>query len=282
MKVPPLLSLAALICSSSVLPAATLGYYRFESGAFQDNSQGTGSGLLNLGSTPTQLAIPASGTGSAFPTTIEQTGASNGSLASLFGSDRFAVSDASSINITSDFTIEAFIDRKATTSTTQYIASNWYTSGNYRSFALGVAGTTGVGGGSAGALFLLLSDGGSDVSIFQTGLTIGLDTDYYVGVSFDQSDQTSGITFYTQDLTSGGALLQSSIGHDIDHLNVGSGALQIGAYDGNKSNFQGLVDEVRISNTALSESELLVIPEPSAFALVLSGSAFLCIARRRR
>ncbi len=282
MKPIQLFCLASLVGTGSLLPAATLGYYRFEDGAFLDNSEGAGSSLT-VGGTPAQVELTdPPDRGSAFPKTIPQTGATNEYTASIFGEDRFGEVTNGSLQVTSDFTTEAFINMATTTSGTQYIASDWEYGIDERGFALGVAGSSGVSGGSAGALFVLLSDAGNDSIVYQTGITIAEDVDYYVGVSFDESDTTNGITFYAQDLTNNGALLSASLGHTVSSLHDASALFRIGSMNGNTSPFQGFIDEVRVSDTVLSESELLVIPEPSTWALITGAFGLLYLLRHRR
>jgi hypothetical protein len=55
------------------------------------------------------------------------------------------------------------------------------------------------------------------------------------------------------------------------------------AHASNLLDFQGLIDEVRLSDTVLSEEELLIsqIPEPSVFSLLATGIVALAVARRR-
>jgi hypothetical protein len=81
-----------------------------------------------------------------------------------------------------------------------------------------------------------------------------------------------------------GSLLHTNTDSDIGSLGtllVGTTDFRTGAYnttDGNQ--FQGLQDRYRISNTALTPTEFLPIPEPSALALVSLGA--LGFMRRRR
>ena len=60
--------------------------------------------------------------------------------------------------------------------------------------------------------------------------------------------------------------------------------LGIGSYEtaafGDFASFDGLIDEVRISDTALSPSEFLSVPEPTFMGLF--GLLGLSLARRRR
>jgi len=62
---------------------------------------------------------------------------------------------------------------------------------------------------------------------------------------------------------------------------IGIGALQSASDFVGPEYFYGLLDEVRISDTALPPSQLLA-PEPSALALILSGLPLICSRRRAR
>lgn len=281
MRSSSILFTAFITCTACQLSASTIAYYRFESGNFLSDSSGNGAHLTEAG-TPAQVSLPETGRGSSFSKIIPQTSTANGSTSSIFSTDRFGEASNGSVQVTSDFTAEAYISMATTTSGTQYIVSDWeYTEGNKRGFAFGVAGTSGVGGGSAGALFLLLSEDGSSTGVFQTGITISKDIDYYVGISFDESNTSSGITFYAQDLTNNEALLSSSIGHNIASLNNATALFRIGAMNNSTSPFQGFIDEVRISDTPLSQTQLLAVPEPSAYALIAGALSVITLLRRR-
>jgi len=275
-KLPILFTSLTLLGAASVSQAATLGYWRFESSpGFLSDSSGNDHTLTAVGS-PTQGSI----TGTDFPTTIPQTGAANASLAQTSNGNVFSLADP--FNVT-DFTIEAFFAKNVQTTETQYFVSHWEASGGQRNYAFGISGSNGVNGGPANELFLLLSDDGASTSIINSGLTASLSTDSYSGVSFDQSNQSSGVTFYLQDLT-GGSLQSSSAAHAITDLNEPTSTFRIASFSGNSSTsvLQGEIDEVRISDTVLSSSQLLAVPEPSVAALALGGIGSLFLIGRRR
>ncbi len=265
--------------------AATQGYWRFESGGFLSDSSGNGHTLSTSGTAPVQTVIPATGSGSSFLTTIPQTGSSNARYADNTGANgHFFVADPFSVT---NFTLEAFADKKTVQTTgTQYLVSQWTSAGNQRSYAFGISGSSGVGSSStANELFLLLSQTGSNTIIINSGMFLSLNTDYYTGVSFDLSNTASGIKFYSQNLTSGGSLQTSTVGHSLTALNDSTTLLRIAGFDANDTNrLNGLIDEVRISDSVLAPSQLLVtaVPEPNTtFAVLLGGVVMLLVYRRR-
>ena len=68
----------------------------------------------------------------------------------------------------------------------------------------------------------------------------------------------------------------------LDGIGSGTGDIRLGAYNTTASaRFDGLQDQFRISNTALTPAEFLgAVPEPSALALIVLGSAMLMFRRR--
>src|SRR5690606_5749796 len=206
----------------------TIGYWRFgddtgtgASSAFVADSSGNGYHLSETGS-PTQTSIGGSGPGSGFPDPLPS-GLANNEMAETGGGintpDAFS---NDTVSAGSTFTIEALIHQTGATSTrTQYLASHWNSgSGQGRSWALGIAPGNSSTTGSAGELFMLLSDAGNDSNVFQSNLSLNISpgVDYYVAASFDESNQGTGLTFHIQDLTNNGTLISNSVGHDIGSL----------------------------------------------------------------
>jgi hypothetical protein len=118
---------------------------------------------------------------------------------------------------------------------------------------------------------------------------ISFNRDYYVAVSFDIA--TDDAIFYWQDLTDGGTLQTQTVNlvtvFNKDATALGDPTLDftIGYSAGSDKRWDagGFIDSVRLSNTALSESELLIsVPEPSTVALMLGGLAGLFVMVRRR
>ena len=104
--------------------------------------------------------------------------------------------------------------------------------------------------------------------------------DYYVAAAVDIPGST--VTFYRKDLTAGGPLQSFVASHARTALNNNT-AFQIGSSTGPLGfdfGFDGLIDEVRLSNTALGSGGLLIVPEPSPAALL--GLGLLALAGRRR
>ncbi len=100
-------------------------------------------------------------------------------------------------------------------------------------------------------------------AVVNNGSTLSLYLDTY--------GDGSGYVLQSQTAIVDGALF------DIEHVwNIGKGA-----HDGGLAHwFTGTIDEVRISNTALSPDEFVFVPEPAS--LILLGLGGLCMLRRRR
>jgi hypothetical protein len=284
---------------SAQLPAATIGYWRFEGAStptagdnndWLDDYSGNGLtlGISTTNPAPTHYTLPGAGAGSAFSDPIPQTLDAN-DMAAQFNSSASATSggnlfilDTPALAVT-DFTIEAYINKSVTSTGTKYIASQWATSSNQRSWTFGVAGTNDVGiAGSANDLFLSLSDAGTDANLIASGVNIEVGKDYYVAASFDQSQMTGGVVFYVKNLTDNTPLQVIVMDHNITSLHDSSNIFRIGSYNGSASPWTGVLDEVRLSGSVLSEPQLLLIPAPAALPAGLALMGLLIVLGRHR
>ncbi len=262
----------AALAFSAVAQAATIGYWRFEdSPGFLSDSSANANTLTN-NSSVSQVASP-------FDNPVPQNGFANLDAASFSGSNYFSTAYQSSFNVGSAFTIEAYI-RADDVSGTRVIAGQYDSEGatsGQRSWFFGV---------NSGQLRLSLSSGSENIatnSAFASALTTG--THYYVAAAYDEG----AVTFYLQDL-SGNSLLSNTQTNSLTSVNNVTSDFTIGAVINASSTggttqafFGGTIDEVRFSNTTLSQSELLVIPEPSSIMLVVTAAlAGLIVFRRRR
>jgi hypothetical protein len=105
---------------------------------------------------------------------------------------------------------------------------------------------------------------------------------YHYAVTFDGNNAGgSPLKFYwtkVEESATEANLVQtfSSTGNTAYNIN---GVFQMGNW--NASSFDGLVDEVRISDVARSADDMLFIPEPSTTLSCLLGAAVLLVRRRR-
>ncbi|MDP0496712.1 MAG: LamG-like jellyroll fold domain-containing protein [Verrucomicrobiota bacterium JB024] len=181
----------------------------------------------------------------------------------------------------SDFTLEATINYTSFDSGTYYVLGQWDGTGAQRSYSLGV--------NSDGYLVLEISSDGTiaGMSTYTSSFTISASTNYYIGVSFDLSDQDGGIVFYGLDLDSSGAtLLTSVVSHTLTTLNTPTARFVVGnrAYSGaDIYTFDGLIGEVRVSDSVLTPGQLLIsVPEPAGAAWLLGFAVLAVLAMKRR
>lgn len=301
---------ALLFASAPMASAAVVGYWRME----DSNNLGLDSGpnglnLTNYGGSSTPQVVyaphPVSGDGSAFPSNIDGnantgqavwSGATAAERNALTGQQGLILqyTSQSALAGLSSFTAEAFVNSD------QFLT--WES--NIVSLYRGAAGTqsgntftfrTSTNGANKE---LSLSMGSSTSGkTYWSGVTLLTDKDYYVAVSFDLTKQgagTSGVTFYIQNLTDNGAL--QVISKDIDTgtvVNAPSannsyleiGARKEGSYMARGDmKWNGVIDEVRLSDTVLSQGDLLInqVPEPASLSVLLIGGGLLAMRRRRQ
>ncbi len=280
----------ALAVVASPLYAGTIGYYRFESGDVTGDSSGNGRTLTLAGasgSAPLSYLLPSTGAGSAFSDPIPQTGAANGYGIQGTGATQnfqkyYTLADTA---IGSALTVESYVNLSNTDNTTKIIASQG-ANGTNGSWAF-LATSEASGQGARRLLFQFASTAGTwgsnGLDSINSGISLTVGHDYYVAVAVNFSDLTaSGVTFYVQDLTLGSALQIVSKTHTVTTLYDSASAISIGVDGFGASTWQGTLDEVRLSDSQLSQSQLLIsVPEPATASLAFMGLGLMWVAARR-
>jgi hypothetical protein len=255
--------------------AAVMGYWRFEEGAFLQDSSGNGLSLTQIDTAPVNTAIPATGAGSSFSPAIPSTGASNGHFAALDGGGNFSRSDSPALSVSTQLTAEFYFNVTTISGDAEMIVSQFRAIDGQRSWFVGVQSNQIRFGSSADGINNINQNSAfPTVSRVQTGI------DYYGAVVYDAGT----VTFYLKDLTNNGPLQTSVVTGFATSLNDTTSTLNIGSYSASNANFRftGALDEIRLSNTALSQSELLIsVPEPSMAGLMMIGTMALLRRKRR-
>jgi hypothetical protein len=160
-----------------------------------------------------------------------------------------------------DMTIEAIVilDSLYEDAAVRVIASQWSGKPEQPGWSFGVTGAKSRQ--QPRNLILELSgDGGSEV--VASDLRLELHKTHYVGASL-RIAQTGegGVTFYMQDLSDPEAPLRTAaVRHRVTGGTRSKAAFTIGGQDGRKSHgWDGLIDEVRLSRSALAKEQLLFV-----------------------
>ena len=222
--------------------AATVAYYRFEtSPGFTDDSAGTRH-LVNNGAVQTNL--PVVGPGSRFPDPIPLTSAANADAGEFDGSDYMDTGTGGGNIMTTDrFTIEALVHMD-TIAGTQAIAAQWDWAGGKRSWILRL---------ESGVPNLLVSGNGSGFEQKSSGLTMVEDRDYRLAVTYDEGAVNFHLRDFTINVDTSNSVTFSS------HTTVfPTDQLTVGAQYGGSVPFNGLIDELRISDVVLDITGFLV------------------------
>lgn len=247
------------------------GYWRFEN-----------EGNAFLASTPSGASLKAAGTDGSFPSpatvgtgtdsvpfpaSIPLTGQGNTS-AVRFDAGHFQVLRLREADFfeTGPFTIEAFIRLDALPKTAfSVILSRG--GGQDGSFAWQWIVTGAKSSHGPGQLLFQYSETGSTISGFETlksGFEIRAGECYYVALTFDPNDRTeAGVRFYLKKIgATGEAMTVKSLAHRYAKIVASEAVITIGANGKpGKAGFDcwhGYIDEVRISKSALPETDLLI------------------------
>ncbi len=282
--------LTTLLTAPAVTQSATIAHWRFEGAStitdgapndWRDDYAGNHHLTGQYSTVPGQYALPASGNGSGFHNPIPNTQAENKYAAQFSGNGSLYAPDSDEFT-QQQFTLEAYFNLTAdVTGAFAVIAGNWSSNGDNRGYMISIDADEQVE-------LHISSDGSSgNNERIKTGLTVSLNTDYYVAFAVDVTDlSSSGITFYYQQLSGPGAgELSEGIGltHTKSAVANKNSPFTIGAQGNTTAHyFTGLIDEVRLSSGVLQRHELLAaVPEPASLG-VFSAAGLGLLARRRR
>ncbi|MBT62617.1 MAG: hypothetical protein CML13_05325 [Puniceicoccaceae bacterium] len=283
--------LPLLLASCTLLPtlkADVLGYWSFEDGELLTDNTGAADLTEDAdGGSVSAYELPASGAGSAFPTTIPLTGATNSQAISFTSDIRLRPGNVrdSNFNTGRTATFETFLNASSVPGDGQVgLFGLWGSSSQYRQMKVSIID----GFLSAGANYGNTGASGSSQLVGSSTLSVAANVDYYAAAVFT-GNATGDVVFYLQDLTNSGSLQSQTISLDAtgdalgDFNNATNNYRYAMGTPLSTDYFNGIMDEVRVANHALSQSELLVsVPEPANMALLFGSVASLMLARRRR
>ncbi|AQQ70977.1 hypothetical protein SMSP2_01341 [Limihaloglobus sulfuriphilus] len=269
--------LLVIVLSSAASYAATLAYWKFDEGAADSqllaDSTGNTTNEFIRGTSASGFMDPTWTAGikgdsalhferlSAFP---------NGQVASFING--YDPELNSSALISSSFTVEAFINMDTLPdegySAVRYVVSLCDRSGTYASYwnysirMRTADGKTYAEGNSRAA------DGSWPTVTSSVALDAGVN--YYLAYSYDDTtgEATIWVDEHSDSVTFTSAPISNALEHPMFTIGARAPSTSYSAF------FDGVIDDVRISDTALTQSELLV-PEPTTAAILLFGGISL-------
>ncbi len=287
------------IVTTARLQADTIGYWRFEgnSTTWLNDSSGNNLTLSTNGANgaPTHYTLPANGSGSAIPKNINglnnASAAKGGQSNDSFNKQIFSADiSTKSTGLSSELTFEAFIHYSYSPANTgaSILAGQGIGAADNSGWAVSIANANNARG-AGNLLFQYNRVGGawgSNLTTLESKLYLETGNSYYIAITVDFADTTStGVTVYLQNLGAAGSKLQIA---NLDHtggLVATSGTLTIGDSIAGGSPLFGIIDEVRLSDSRLAKSQLLIstIPEPKTAALIAGlAIVFIALVHRRR
>ena len=197
----------------------------------------------------------------------------SGSTAALFkpeGTQTRLVVPDNHLMPTYDFTVEAFVVLHSVDDGTavRTIASRWDGRKDQPGWSFGVTGLKSAHKPQSLVLQLIgdpAEDGTGGYDVVASGLRLDFGTPYFVAVSVRIGDTSeTGITFYLKELTTGADLQTVRVKHSVTANHQSNLPLIIGAREPERRVvWDGLVDDLRLSNVALKANQLLVNREGS-------------------
>lgn len=257
----PLLAVAAVLTAAADAPAQVLHHWRFEPGAFLEDSVGGAvlvpSGAAGDGSTFGQVSIPDQGRGDHFPVAFGQAGANSSAVEfrQPFGTSPGGLDAANTTTVTADFTIEVFANLQNISASSIGANLSAQAAGPSDvarfSWVLLARGSPSPTTGAPRELALITSDGSQFYGI-NSGIVVEENVDYYLAGVFDLDGHQA--TFYAHNLEDN-SLHIATVPHRAPSLNPHA-TLSISGSASTAA--QGLVDEVRLTNGILGLDELLI------------------------
>lgn len=259
------------LAASAPARAAVVAWYRFEdgtagaaAGAIADSS---GNGLVGVG---VNGPVYSSSVGlNPLPGGIP-----NHLSMSFDGNQRIFVPDYPVLALTHSLTVEALINLSSTPYGKEDVVFRGDDRGGFDPYNLYVDN-------SGQTLGFLVTDAANNSAV----LTTPVPTNQWIDVAGTLDDATGSLRLYVNGTLAAIAITPirpfATLQGDLSP-GLGIGGLQSGNPSLNLENFNGLIDEVRIADTALPPGQLLV-PEPSlVLPLVIGGLGLLSCRRSAR
>lgn len=259
--------LGFLFFAVSGINAATIAYWRFEDDL-----------LDSSGNSHTATGGAGFGYSNGVPGSVIDPG--NLSNTASYQQGTAATTVASSLQISNtfsqgSFTVEAFVYLNAGADNFQQILSNVNNSTNTGIyFSVGGTSIAAVSSGYNGNG--VLSEG-----VVGVGAPLATETWLHVAwVGNYSAGNGTAVQFYVDGAAVGGLQFYAASSSGSSHINMGSDDWLMG---GPSNNFNGLIDELRISDVALAPSEFLTaVPEPTVAGSVAVGVLAMLMPRLRR
>lgn len=266
---------AFLLAPAGPAAAAPVGYWNFEEGTPGNLLAGANSVLDQ-----TPNANHGSPSGNPGYSGDVAAGAGAASLALDGSGDYVTIANSGALNLSSAFTVE--FRMKAGTAGNSGLRllvdkSHGFVDSTGWTFQLNnglVNLNTGAGGGGAGNF----PGGASTTNVLDNQW-------HHIAGTYDITDVGQELKLYIDGVLEG-AFNVAPYADNTRNVTIGAACTFIGCPFGAQRFFNGNLDDLRISDTALTADQFLIaqteIPEPAALALLAAGLCGLAVVRRRR